>query len=184
MEKLADQDLEHIYHHTKHLWDGINDRMFFITGGTGFFGKWLLSSFLYINKKKNLSNKAIVLTRDKKSFLSVNPQYICDDLLFVEGDIASFEFPKLPIHYIIHAATEANATLNTEQPLQMYSTIVEGTKRVLELAKQKKVKAILHTSSGAVYGEQPSEIKHIAENYNGAPDIFSIGSAYGEFKER
>jgi UDP-glucuronate decarboxylase len=37
-------------------------------------------------------------------------------------------------------------------------------------------------SSGAVYGVQPAEISHIAENYTGGPNPINTLSAYGEGK--
>jgi len=64
----------------------------------------------------------------------------------------------------------------------MFDTIIEGTRYVLDLAKEKKVKSFLFTSSGAVYGKQPSEMTHISEDYNGAPDCLNPKSAYGEGK--
>jgi len=64
----------------------------------------------------------------------------------------------------------------------MFDTIIEGTRYVLDLAKEKKVKSFLFTSSGAVYGKQPSEMTHISEDYMGAPNCQDPSSAYGEGK--
>ncbi len=41
---------------------------------------------------------------------------------------------------------------------------------------------LLFTSSGAVYGPQPSDITHVPESYGGAPDCTRPASAYGEGK--
>jgi nucleoside-diphosphate-sugar epimerase len=177
------KDLDDILLHTKSLWSDVSNKTIFITGGTGFFGKWLLHSFVHINNQLNLNNKLIVLTRNKRLFLEKNPFFKnLKDLDFIDGDVRDFVFPDEKIHYIIHAATEASASLNLDNPLLMYDTIVEGTKRVLELGRAKNVSAILHTSSGAVYGKQPPEITHISENYAGCPDIYAPDAAYAEGK--
>jgi len=59
---------------------------------------------------------------------------------------------------------------------------VDGTQRVLEFARRHGTRRLLFTSSGAVYGKQPSEMTHIAEDYPGAPSTVDAGSAYGQAK--
>jgi dTDP-glucose 4,6-dehydratase len=100
----------------------------------------------------------------------------------IQGDIRTFEFPFGEFRHIIHAATESSAKLNAENPLQMMDTIIKGTRRALEFAKICGAENFLLTSSGAVYGKQPSEMTHIPEEYNGAPDPLDQKSAYGEGK--
>lgn len=175
-------DLEHILFHTKDLWEHLRGKTILITGGTGFFGKWLLESFCYANETLALNATAIVLSRNPHAFLTQCSWLQQSCLSFIQGDVTSFAFPEGTIDYIIHAATEASATLIAAQPLYMYDTIVAGTRHILELAKEKKVKSVLHTSSGAVYGVQPSEISHISEDYRGAPDTARADAAYGEGK--
>jgi len=181
--ELLEEDLEHILKHTKDIWNNFLDKTIFITGGTGFFGKWFLETFAYANNKLDLNCKVIVLSRNPLKFLD-NFDYLKSNPIFkfIKGDVRDYVFPVEPIDYIIHAATEASAKLNSEDPLLMFDTIVEGTKRTLELAKEKKVKSFLFISSGAVYGKQPSEITHIAEDYIGAPNCNEPSSAYGEGK--
>ena len=69
-----------------------------------------------------------------------------------------------------------------EDPLEMYSTILDGKKRFLEFAVNAKMEKLLFISSGAVYGPQPPEMTHIPEDYLGAPDPTSPKSCYGEGK--
>ena len=44
-------ELNYIFLQTKSLWEELRNRQIFITGGTGFFGSWILESFIFINKK-------------------------------------------------------------------------------------------------------------------------------------
>ena len=94
----------------------------------------------------------------------------------------TFPFPSGEFSHVIHAATEASAKLNAEAPLLMFDTIVEGTRRALDFAVTSGAKKFLLTSSGAVYGKQPSELTHIPEDHPGAPDPLDAGAAYGNGK--
>ena len=183
VKPLPPEDLEHVLEHTRELWSEASGGSFFITGGTGFFGMWLLESFAHINDKLALGMRATVLTRDPAAFASKAPHLATRaDLRFIQGDIRSFPFPEGHFDYIIHAATEASTKLNEEAPHEMFDAIVAGTRRVLDFATHCGVKKLLLTSSGGVYGKQPSEITHISEDYLGAPDPLLSASAYGEGK--
>ena len=180
---LPPEDLAHVLEHTRDLWSEARGKSFFITGGTGFFGMWLLESFAHINDELALGMHATILTRDPAAFQRKVPHLATrSDLEFIQGDIRSFPFPESQFDYIIHAATEASAKLNEEAPHEILDAIVAGTRRLLDFAAQCGVKKLLLTSSGAVYGKQPSEITHISEDYLGAPDPLLPGSAYGEGK--
>lgn len=168
---------------TEALWAELRGNRIFITGGTGFFGCWLLESFAWANDRLKLDAEAVVLTRHLDAFRAKAPHLANHPAIrFQAGDVRSFEFPNECFSHVIHAATEASAKLNAEQPLLMFDTIVEGTRRVLEMAHHCGAQKFLLTSSGAVYGRQPPELTHVSEDYTGGPELNNPGSAYGEGK--
>ena len=69
-----------------------------------------------------------------------------------------------------------------QDPLAVINTTVTGTSHTLEFACGCGASKFLFTSSGAVYGRQPSNLSHVSENYPGAPDLGNLGFAYGESK--
>lgn len=176
-------DLNHVLNHTRQLWDELRRSRIFITGGTGFFGCWLLESFIWANDQLNLDARITILTRSPDLFRMKAPHLSeHKSVSVIEGDVRTFDFPKGEFSHIIHAATEASTKLNAKNPLLMLDTIVQGTRHTLDFAVACKAKKFLLTSSGAVYGKQPSEITHITEDYMGAPDPFARTSSYGEGK--
>jgi nucleoside-diphosphate-sugar epimerase len=180
---LPADDLDHILNETRTLWDEMRDKRIFITGGTGFFGCWLLESFSHINQQLGLNARAIILTRDSAGFARKCP-HLADDpsLSFHTGDVRSFSLPDGGFDYVIHAATETTGKQAVERPLDMLTTIIDGTARVLDLARTRGVRKLLLTSSGAVYGKQPASITHVREDYLGGPDPLDPTSVYAEGK--
>lgn len=183
MNSLPAGDLEHVVDKTSCLWDDLRGQRLFITGGTGFFGCWLLESLLAANARLSLGASAVVLTRSCEAFARKAPHLAADpNIQLLAGDVRTFTFPEGEFQYVIHAATEASVKQANEAPLEMFTTIVEGTGRVLEFARQHGASRFLLTSSGAVYGKQPSEITHLAEDYAGGPNPADPRSVYGEGK--
>ena len=169
--------------HSNELLEELRGKSIFITGGTGFFGKWLLESFSLVNQSFELNSNIVVLTRNSQSFLNDSPHFKDDSsITYHQGDVRYFSFPQTKFDYIIHAATDADARLIAENPLQTIDTIVEGTRRILEFARFCGAKRLLMISSGAIYGKQPQGLAHIPEEYSGAPDPVHPASAYGEAK--
>jgi dTDP-glucose 4,6-dehydratase len=173
------EDLDHILAHTEGLWEELRGQRLFITGGTGFFGCWLLESFAWANDRLGLKAEAVVLTRNPEAFVRKAPRLAGHPAIsFHIGDIRSFEFPKGAFSHVIHAAAE----FNTGGPIDALDTIINGTRRSLDFARSQGAVKFLLTSSGAVYGRQPCDLTHVPEDYAGGPDLLSPGSCYGEGK--
>jgi dTDP-glucose 4,6-dehydratase len=176
-------DLEPLLAHGRVPWAKLRRARILLTGGTGFFGGWLLESLLFAEERMSLGVRVTVVTRDPAGFRASRPRIAGHAALHVvEGDVLTLEPLEGRFTHVLHAATPASTKVNLETPRLMFDTAVEGTRRVLEVARQGGAKRFLLTSSGAVYGRQPPDLAHVAEDYPGAPDPCAPGSAYGEGK--
>jgi dTDP-glucose 4,6-dehydratase len=175
---LPTVDLEAILAATAPLWPEIRNQRLFLTGGTGFFGCWLVESFLHANAALGLNAELTILTRNPEAFLRKLPHLRnASAPTLLEGDVRTFAFPPGAYEFVIHAATEASARQLAEAPDEMRSTIVAGTGRVLAFAAQAATRKLLFISSGAVYGRQPPDLTHIPEDTPPHPE-----TVYGEAK--
>ncbi len=176
-------DLEHILDRTGPVWEELRGERVFVTGGTGFFGSWLLESLLWANHRLGSNVRATILTREPSAFARNAPNIVANEAITLQqGDVRSFDFPEGSFSHVLHAATSASARRNADDPAVMLETIVDGTARTLEFASAHGASKFLLTSSGAVYGTQPPGITHVPEDFTGGPDPTSPASAYGEGK--
>jgi len=183
MQNRLEEDLNAILEQGASLWPDLKGARFFVTGGTGFIGTWLLESLVWLNDHLNLDMHAVVLTRNADNFASKVPHIAAHHgISLLAGDIRTFAFPVGEFSFVIHGATDASAKLNAEDPLCMFDTIVEGTRRALDFTVQSGAKNFLFLSSGAVYGEQPPSISHWSESDFNSPDCSNVSSAYAEGK--
>ena len=164
----------------EHLWYGLKGRRLFLTGCTGFVGKWLLATLVNANHRFGLSTRATVLSRDPDAFRATAP-FLADaeGIEWLRGDVRDFSLPEGEFDTIIHGATDVVAKA---PPEDIFETCIAGTRRVLELAAQAETRDFLLVSSGAVYGRQPSDLAGVPESHLGAPDPLLPSSAYGEGK--
>ncbi|WP_082428219.1 NAD(P)-dependent oxidoreductase [Pseudomonas sp. NBRC 111119] len=155
-----------------------------LTGGTGFFGAWLLALFDQLNQQGTRVN-VTVLARNPTRFLNAQPRYRdCGWLRWVSGDVRdTFDYQGARINLVVHAATDTSATAH-ENPLQLFDTIITGARRVLDLAVQQGARVLL-VGSGAQYGplNVGAEVHAgVRESFTAACISNSATSAYAEGK--
>ena len=170
---LPAEDLAHILAYTPQAWEWLRGGRLFLTGGSGWFGSWLLESYLHARKALELGGEIQVLTRDPDAFLDAFPHLAgVPGLVLVPGDLGSFPFPAGPFRAVLHTA------LVDGTPEAILCDNLAGTRRVLQFAAQ--AERVLFTSSGAVYGPQPAELPDLAETFSGAPSPQDPAQADGE----
>ena len=182
------KEIKSIIHLTGKCWKKAKNKTFLFTGCTGFFGIWLIKSFIEADKKFNLRCKIYVLTRNKKInktlfFKIINSR----KLNFIFSDIRNLKKIKLKqVDYIVHGATtSAIETFNKQSYKKKHSIIVDGTKNILNLSKKLKCSNFFYMSSGAVYGysknftklKESKKIKNFNKTTIFENDITILGKA-------
>lgn len=174
---ILSEDLAAIDRQLAPHWTGLNGARLFMTGGTGFIGRWMLEALAH----SDCDAEVVILSRDPAAFAAKAP-HLARRFQFVAGDVCDFVAPAGRFTHVIHAATDASAYLNAHDPRRMFDTIVSGTRNALDLAVERGAGRMLFLSSGAVYGAQPWGVTHVAEDWSGGPDPRDPKSAYGEGK--
>lgn len=149
------------------LAQSIGDKSFFITGGSGLFGRWILSFFRWSIKKQLASPEVTILSR--KSFSKQLSEW-----KFIQGDITDFQWGDLDVDYTMHlAAPSAQTTYLGMNEIEKFNTLSNGISQILRFAHKSTRKRVLVASSGAIYGGfGPERTRAISENESNAA-VFS-----------
>ncbi|OQX51750.1 MAG: hypothetical protein B5M53_10400 [Candidatus Cloacimonas sp. 4484_209] len=155
---LFKKDLKFIAFELENLLDKFEDSVFFVTGGTGIIGKWMLETLCFLEERYRLNLKVYVLTRNKEKFFSQYP--------------------------LFHGATESSSLAILRSPLKMFEVIVKGTWNVLECSRSWRPESILILSSGAVYGKQGKKFLEETDfgciNFSEPLSAYTMGKETGE----
>jgi len=174
-------DLDEVVSATEDVWRALAGARVFVTGGTGFFGVWLLSAFAHARTRLGHRIDLTVLTRSAARARAAHGAMLeAAGAAIVEGDTRSFTFPSGSFTHVIHGAVSASAELNANAPREMFDVNVEGTRRALDFAEAAGATRFLLVSSGAVYGAQKTS--HVAEDADTGPDVLDPANAYAEGK--
>ncbi len=154
------------------------NKTFFITGGTGFIGSYLIYVLSKINNDKNLGIKIIATARNKEKVEKLgygkNVKWIYSNLT------DKYEIDE-NIDYIIHTASPTDSSYFINQPVELINDTIVGMNNVMQLARLKKIKGFVFTSSLEVYG-MCLEDKFLSENQYYSIDCNNVRNSYSEGK--
>ena len=151
-----------------------------ITGGTGFFGSWLLSLLAVLNEQ-DWGVSVTVVSRNPSAFLLVNSAFSdCKWLSWIRADIEGLVYRGQKFDLVIHAASETSASSHSH-PIKLFDSLFLGARQLLSFAAAAGVRRVLLTGSGAQYGTL-SQHAPVTENSSTACDSTCVSSSYAEGK--
>lgn len=177
MSELPESDLAEIVRRRPELWRGLNGAHLFITGGTGFFGRWLVEGILYARDCLGIHLEITLLSRNPQRVLATLPHWRnLRDVHWLEGDVRDFLTPSQRFTHIIHAATDSDPARQNDKTA-LLDILIGGSNRVFSLAAECGTKRVLYVSSGAVYGRN-TYLRPIAEHDRLGPDSMDSNASY------
>ncbi len=145
-----------------------------VTGGAGFLGSHLCDRLLKEGLKVIAVDNLITGNINNIAHLSVN-----EDFSFVKHDITNYIFLPGRIDYILHFASPASPIDYLKLPIQTLKVGSLGTHKVLGLAKEKKARMLL-ASTSEVYGDP--NVHPQTEDYWGNVNPIGPRGVYDEAK--
>lgn len=145
-----------------------------ITGGAGFLGSHLCDRMLREGHKVICVDNLLTGKTDNIDHLVGN-----ENFLFIKHDVTNYIYLPNDIDYILHFASPASPKDYLQLPIQTLKVGSLGTHKVLGLAKEKKARFLL-ASTSEVYGDP--EIHPQSENYWGNVNPIGPRGVYDEAK--
>ncbi|MED4552319.1 NAD-dependent epimerase/dehydratase family protein [Lysinibacillus capsici] len=144
-----------------------------ITGGAGFIGSNLARNLL---KQENVEITVIdnLFSGNEKNLDGLNVN-------FVKGDVTDVELLNKYIEkdlIVFHLAAR-NIVASSENPRLDMESNIKGTYNILEIARDKKVKKLIYTSTSSVYGN-PTVIPAKEESELDFLSFYSLSKYTGE----
>ena len=131
-----------------------------VTGGAGFIGSHI------VDRLVDLGHQVVVIDNlllGKKKFVNKKAKFIKADIRDLKKMIKVFKDAEA----VFHLAADPRLQISVEDPASTHDINVTGTLNVLVAAWKQKVKKVIFTSSGAVYGDQ--DVLPVKEDFNLVP---------------
>lgn len=145
-----------------------------ITGGAGFIGSHLCDRFIAEGYEVICMDNFITGTPDNFAHLVGHPRF-----KFLRHDVSNYVYVEGPIDYILHFASPASPIDYLKLPIQTLKVGALGTHNLLGLAKAKKARLLL-ASTSEVYGDPL--IHPQTEGYWGNVNPIGFRGVYDEAK--
>ncbi len=161
----------------------LENQTIFVSGGTGFIGKWIAEMISYINFSSDSNIKLYLLGRDIAKFKEEVPHLVEKPFIhLIEQDIRYLHNLPSDINYIIHAAGSPDNREHVTNAFKTIETFYKGTQALLDAASRiQNLKKIIHLSSHQIYGNNEKE-QPLTENSYGQLEALNISNCYAQSK--
>lgn len=133
--------------------DHLKYKTVLVTGATGFIGSLLVKAMIAANNEYNTNIRILAQVRNENKARQIFENAVLDGSIeLIKGEITQRLDINGSLDYIIHTANVTQSKYMVEFPVDTIETSLEGTKAILELAREKDVEGFLFVSSMEIYG--------------------------------
>lgn len=162
----------------------LKEKSVLITGAAGLIGSQIVRVLAAYNRVKKYNTRIIAFVHNLSKAQEVFAPLINRRLVtIIGGDVLNPLIVDKKIDFVIHAASPTASAFFVDHPVETIRTAVDGTRNVLELAREKKIKSMVYLSSLEVYGIPDGHCETIREEDYGYIDSLSVRSSYSEGKK-
>ena len=175
------KDLEEIYQ-AKIDWKRFNGKTVLITGAYGMLASYITYMLFFLKIKMGINVHIIAVVRSRQKFESRFGEFLESmNVTIIESNLDLPLVVEQPVDYIIHAASLASSNYYITCPIDVLTPNIIGTKYLLDLAVEKRIKGFLYFSSSDIYGKVIGK-ELITEDTYGIMDTRNEHSCYSESK--
>ena len=152
-----------------------------ITGVTGFVGGLLTRHLMAQPEYLEGAVHILGLVRDEDKAKRIFEGADRRNLHFIEADLcdgSAIAEIEEPLDFVVHCAAATASSYMISNPVETADGIVLGTRNILELAREKNVKGMVHISSMEVYGSVKDNGRPRTEEELGDISLTSPRSSY------